>query len=475
MTSDNKFHLSLPWATTPGLRREEITEPPSEIFCQTLGCADPAEARLLWQYYLDWRQDREADVIREFAKKIAAERENADREITDLLGQLPNGKKGEPYSFRFTLPPSIRILKMQVPQIKGIAAYTPDGRQWLISGVPDEAGEFKITFGYILNGHPKPGKFIMRQASLIINPDPRDLWRDLPVDPGLEYYKDNEESQLLKTPNGIMLAASGRGRSHAHKGLPRDDDFSLFYDDFSGWHIMAVADGAGSATFSRKGSEIACAAALHSCRTNLRGESSLDNFLASYNQLDRAQQAEAKKLAYRILPQAALEAFKSIREEAKLYEREPRDYATTLLLCAFKRYPAGWAVLSFQIGDGAIGLLRLNDQGLSAELLAEPDEGEFGGQTRFITMQEMFESHNLMRRLRVDFVPNLAALMLMTDGVSDAKFSSTANMRDQEHWSALWGEIAPLAKGADPENNLLKWLEFWSPGNHDDRTLALFM
>src|SRR5690606_14699190 len=53
-----------------------------------------------------------------------------------------------------------------------------------------------------------------------------------------------------------IVIASKRGRSHAHEGTFRDDDFctkSLPND----WAIVAVADGAGSAKYARQGSKIA--------------------------------------------------------------------------------------------------------------------------------------------------------------------------------------------------------------------------
>lgn len=111
----------------------------------------------------------------------------------------------------------------------------------------------------------------------------------------------------------------------------------------------------------------------------------------------------------------------------------------------------------------------------SSILLAEPDEGEYGGQTRFITMREMFEPNELMRRIRVDLVPDLAGLVLMTDGISDAWFATLANLHSAERWQTFWREILPLAQSGDPVTGLLEWMTFWSQGNHDDRTLALML
>jgi hypothetical protein len=65
----------------------------------------------------------------------------------------------------------------------------------------------------------------------------------------------------------------------------------------------------------------------------------------------------------------------------------------------------------------------------------------------------------------------LTALVLMTDGVSDPRFETDARLARPDDWHALWRDLAPAVAGA--EQGLLAWLDFWSPGNHDDRTIAL--
>ena len=67
--------------------------------------------------------------------------------------------------------------------------------------------------------------------------------------------------------------------------------------------------------------------------------------------------------------------------------------------------------------------------------------------------------------------------MLMTDGVSDPMFETDANLNKYEKWDALWknigNEVEMIDDNAESKNQLLKWLEFWSQGNHDDRTIAI--
>jgi hypothetical protein len=71
----------------------------------------------------------------------------------------------------------------------------------------------------------------------------------------------------------------------------------------------------------------------------------------------------------------------------------------------------------------------------------------------------------------------------MTDGIYDPKFVVEANLEKHEKWKEF---IADLKGGNDDNikvefdysNNeiatqLSQWMDFWSPGNHDDRTLAI--
>ena len=120
------------------------------------------------------------------------------------------------------------------------------------------------------------------------------------------------------------------------------------------------------------------------------------------------------------------------------------------------------------------------------KLLGTPDEGEFSGQTRFLTMPEIFaDTASLYKRLRFEIVDDFTALMMMTDGVSDPMFGTDANLNDINKWNEFWDSLQTgFAEDEIPgveltDNNeaskdqLLRWLDFWSPGEHDDRTIAI--
>ena len=77
----------------------------------------------------------------------------------------------------------------------------------------------------------------------------------------------------------------------------------------------------------------------------------------------------------------------------------------------------------------------------------------------------------------MSIVPDFTALMLMTDGISDPFFETDSNLAKKEKWDALWENLSKEVEFTDDNEQsqyqLLKWLDFWSPGNHDDRTIAI--
>ena len=297
-----------------------------------------------------------------------------------------------------------------------------------------------------------------------------------------------------------IIAASKRGRSHAHEGKPRDDHFDITITS-GDWYVGIVADGAGSAPFSREGSRIACETASRVCVNHLEKLDQVDFELLTISILPESQErtnsespteynnklnfsARQKKeigdILYNIFGQAALQTYKEIKSVANAKNRNAKDYATTLLMAICKKMRDGWFVASFWVGDGAIGLY--NKEKNSVKLLCSPDEGEFSGQTRFITMPEIFSSaENIYKRIRFCMVDDFSSLMLMTDGVSDAFFETDKNLESPDKWRELLDNIEYALKGEDnhtpspliQSKRLLKWLDFWSPGNHDDRTIVI--
>ena len=101
-----------------------------------------------------------------------------------------------------------------------------------------------------------------------------------------------------------------------------------------------------------------------------------------------------------------------------------KDYSSTALIAICKRYSFGTLCAAYWVGDGAVGVYSRRD---GITLLGEVDSGEFSGQTRFLDNAAV--DHAMLRkRTRFALAEDMTALVLMTDGVSDAKFDTEARL-----------------------------------------------
>ncbi|MDO4367974.1 MAG: PP2C family serine/threonine-protein phosphatase [Bacteroidales bacterium] len=429
---------------------------------------------------------------------------------------VPNAKENIEYNQIIAMPQVnsdiFEGVELELVDVKGLdedkhglkLTIAPDGKSFAITGTPSlEAfrkdgavaeSTFELTLVYKFSGGiemPEDRPTLEHKIPFVINQDPRKLWRDIPVDwekmPEPKYKNEDTQVEYVKvealadgTPQKDIVAASKRGRSHAQEGKPRDDHFRMEHMD-NGWYIMAVADGAGSAKYSRQGSKIACDEAVNHCMSKFGQSKAFEDAIGQYGELNDIAEKDARKVVgnfiYDIVGTAAFKAHKAIEAEAALMKQPMKYYATTLLLTTCKKFSFGWFVASFWVGDGAICLY---DRGAhTAKILGVPDEGEYAGQTRFLTMPEIFKDATaLYQRLRFYIVPDFTALFLMSDGVSDPKFETDANLNNPDKWDVLWDDLKENGVDLTDDNEaskdqLLNWLDFWAPGNHDDRTIAI--
>lgn len=425
---------------------------------------------------------------------------------------IPNAKENQTYNQTIEMPTleqsGIEIVLEQVTGLNKethglILTIAPNKKSFSIKGTPtlesfrkDGAtalSAFELTLHYRFTGIEMPSDkpVLEKKVSFVINQDPRKLWKTLPVDwdnmPEPKYKNEDTQAEYVKvktltdgTPQKDIVAASKRGRSHAQESKPRDDHFKIKHIS-NGWYIMAVADGAGSAKLSREGSRIACEESVNFCIGELNNNKEFEDAIVKYDEHKDDSENDARKIVgdyiYKIVGTAAFKAHKAINAEAAMAKNQPKQYATTLLLTICKKFPFGWFLASFWVGDGAICLY--DRQAHTAKILGVPDEGEYAGQTRFLTMPEIFkDAASLYQRLRFNIVNDFTALFLMTDGVSDPKFETDANLNNPDKWDALWNDLkengVELTDDIEAsKDQLLNWLDFWSPGNHDDRTIAI--
>jgi hypothetical protein len=348
----------------------------------------------------------------------------------------------------------------------------------ILSGTPELAGEFEIRLRWqsFAQGTAIPYE---RGVIVTINPDPRSLWKNTPSDPNGEFAKPDTATEILADGPLAVLGASLRGRSHAHVGSFRDDDMAMAWFPASRWYSLTVADGAGSAKFSRQGSKVACDTVkqhLASYFTNEQ-ENPLTRLVAAHALAsdDGAAAHAVRNELYQLFGSAALTARKAVDDQAAGCQATARDFHTTLITALLHPLADGrWFVAAFSVGDGAAAIVAVGD----TCLLTTPDGGEFAGQTVFLTMREALATGEaIMARIQMAIVPSFDALLLVTDGISDPRFDSETSLADPSAWHALWQEIRGSMAASDSRESaataLLDWMGFHSPGHHDDRTLVL--
>lgn len=352
-----------------------------------------------------------------------------------------------------------------------------------ITGVPTKSGDLKFTFRFKVEGQPEDASYNEKLLTIIINPDPKSLWKNLPSDRNDPYWKTDDVTIFAPIANRYILASSKRGRSHANIGSFREDDFA-FRDLENGWSIVVVADGAGSAKISRKGSAIACQGIVDYFMEKHSSESMAEfDELLQQHHAGNAEDTQKKltRFVYNNLGKAAFQVHKQLEGFSKSEGVQLKDLATTLIFTLFKKFNTGYAFLSFGVGDCPMAVL--NKDISEVILLNWIDVGEFGGGTRFVTMPEIFQSEKFPTRLGFKLVEDFSFLVLMSDGIYDPKFVVEANLPNIKKWQEfledLNGQNEDRAKVELSIDNkeivaqFSRWMDFWSPGNHDDRTLAI--
>lgn len=390
---------------------------------------------------------------------------------------FPNAKEKEAYTY------TIQWGKFALSDIgehyfEGLEAIglSYDSATGVVQGIPSKPGDADVTLYYkYLDSHAE--QLLTKAVHLFVNFDPRSLWteQEPPVD--APYQKPHTDSVMDITGAKTMIAASKRGRSHAREAKFRDDDFDVMYRSDTGWYVIAVADGAGSAKFSREGSRIACNTVVEHLSLSATGNK-LDELEALIAQLEANPDDASRKAIgdtlYTTLGNAVLLAYKNIAKEAQASQNLVKDYATTLLATVCRQFGDKWFIGAFWVGDGGVGIYK---KGGAPKVLGETDSGEYSGQTRFLTMQEIFEASSFYKRIRFQLVDHFDALVLMTDGITDAWFHTDSNLFKAEKWEELFNEIQKeVILSRDNENahnQLLQWLDFWVKGEYDDRTIAI--
>lgn len=411
--------------------------------------------------------------------------------VSEVTRNIPNGKSGQPYQHDLG-----ELLSAAPAEVTGLMLIDDGGTGLRLEGY-QLIGELAAAGNAELKvaGQNAPGVNLASWTlRLAIIANPRDLWKTLPSDTTAPYAKADCDVARLSTSSGWrMYMASQRGRSHAHRGGQRDDH-GVIRTTRNGWNILAVADGAGSCAFSRQGSLLASTHTVDGLMAYLEADDgNFEAVVLDYLDKQSARNTPPKEwidALYHSVFTSLHHGFKAICEEAQAANQPVKAFSTTLLLALHKPSAQGDLVITFGIGDGGIAVL---ETGRAATLMNHVDAGAHAGQTRFLDGAVFSNAEqDFYPRIRIQRFTSLKALVLATDGITDPLFASDNDLHEGESWWRVFDDLAPALEGEQPDDlqsdkvvadpaigpshdPLVRYLDFFTPGHHDDRTLAVLL
>ena len=238
------------------------------------------------------------------------------------------------------------------------------------------------------------------------------------------------------------IGASVMGTSHAATQT-RCQDYSAYalVDGACGPAlVIAVADGAGSATASFHGAKTAVESALAWCTAAL---------------------ADDRELAGEDIVRCFADARQRVLDVAAEYEHEARDYACTLLVAVATQE----RTLVGQIGDGAI---VLDDGTLRAATW--PQQGEYANATHFLVEDDALE-----RLVTVEAGP-ARRIAVFSDGLQALALQYDTQTPYEPFFAPFFAYLESSPKpDAEIEGELRAYLESGSVNarTDDDKSLVL--
>lgn len=194
--------------------------------------------------------------------------------------------------------------------------------------------------------------------------------------------------EVIDVWNSVQCAVQGRG--HIKAGTPcQDKTYFMSENDVS---VIALADGAGSASMSHFGAEFV---------THEICELLTRQFDIYFNEDDGAA---VKRVIVGIL----LEGLEKLAEDLKC---ETKDLASTLLVSAV--HNGKYIIL--HIGDGIIGYVKDNE----LKIASYPENGEFVNTTVFVTSKEALSTMKMMKGQ----LNGITGFALMSDGTEASLYN----------------------------------------------------
>ena len=222
-------------------------------------------------------------------------------------------------------------------------------------------------------------------------------------------------AEMSGNPNWRIAAATAPGSSHLRDDLPNQDAVAhrLVTTPRGPVVVVAVADGAGSASRSDEGSRIAV-------------DSAVDTIIAGVRK--RPAAAQSRHLANSLVREAVKRAKNAVVRYSKSQGIAPRELACTLIVAV-----AGDRLLTAaQVGDGAV--VAFDVAGGVAKTLCAAHTGELANETTFITSRT--------RPHRIASVGHASGagfdgLALITDGLQNLAL----RMPEREAFMGFWNPM----------------------------------
>lgn len=191
-----------------------------------------------------------------------------------------------------------------------------------------------------------------------------------------------------------MSGCYHKGRGHAKMKMPCQDRIAAF--SRKGVKVVALADGAGSAAYSREGAQL-----VVTCATEYVAE--------HFDEMISSTTAGAVKKGLLDDLRARL---------AELSEELGCDFASlasTLLFAAVKKDK----FILGHLGDGVIGYLK----GDEIKVASKPDNGEYANTTYFVTSRSAYAKIRLIK----GSLGEIDGFVLMSDGCAESFYYGQEN------------------------------------------------
>ena len=122
-----------------------------------------------------------------------------ENQVKDLNIKLSNGIVRKEYSACFSLPKEVVTdFWLDGCDQLGLTCNVSEENECTISGKPSQPGDFKLKLSYKYDGMIEGEEPLYMELPIAFNPDPRSLWKDIPTDKNVIFYKDDCVCEYVK-------------------------------------------------------------------------------------------------------------------------------------------------------------------------------------------------------------------------------------------------------------------------------------